>query len=351
MARVRLRERARSRDVVRGRRLGRRAVEPPGRGSPGGRERARRRRRDRRKRPSRPSPSLPSSARPKRPSPPTQPGRAAAPARTAAAGRTTQRQPEASQPRRIRPLGGSGPGVARAGSRVAQRERPPERARARARTRSAPKPDHLRPRDRRTGATDGATDDSRRRRHPHRRPLCTCPIRTSRTTSRRTSLFAAGRDGIRSAPAPRAPTIGRTAFCGCASCRAPRTCTWTALGRHGGRLRRQRRSACCPRAPAGSRSWRPAYETLTFDVRVPANDTVTFTRELDARRADGTGARAGRRFPTRRSTSCRSCYIGDRPPLLSDMPAGCTRRRRASHSVELAWHWPRSPKPEPASHS
>lgn len=65
----------------------------------------------------------------------------------------------------------------------------------------------------------------------------------------------------------------------------------------------------------------PGYETLTFDVRVPENDTVTFTRELEP---------AVERFtPEPVAVAHKTlyvvpmCFIGDRPPLPSDMPAGC----------------------------
>ena len=63
------------------------------------------------------------------------------------------------------------------------------------------------------------------------------------------------------------------------------------------------------------------YETLTFDVRVPENDTVTFTRELEPR-VDRPGAEPPA-VPHKTMYIVPKCFIGDRPPLVSDMPAGC----------------------------
>jgi hypothetical protein len=65
------------------------------------------------------------------------------------------------------------------------------------------------------------------------------------------------------------------------------------------------------------------FETLTFDVRVPENDTVTFTRELDPF-VDGQAATSEPvAIPHKALYVVPQCYIGDRPPLASDMPAGC----------------------------
>ncbi|HZI80889.1 MAG TPA: PEGA domain-containing protein [Vicinamibacterales bacterium] len=63
------------------------------------------------------------------------------------------------------------------------------------------------------------------------------------------------------------------------------------------------------------------YETLTFDVRVPENDTVTFTRELEPR-VERPGAEPAV-VPHKTMYIVPKCFIGDRPPLVSDMPAGC----------------------------
>jgi hypothetical protein len=65
----------------------------------------------------------------------------------------------------------------------------------------------------------------------------------------------------------------------------------------------------------------PGYETLTFDVRVPENDTVTFTRELDP--AVDRPAPEPVVVPRKTLYVVPMCFIGDRPPLVSDMPAGC----------------------------
>jgi hypothetical protein len=65
----------------------------------------------------------------------------------------------------------------------------------------------------------------------------------------------------------------------------------------------------------------PGFDTLTVDVRVPENDTVTFTRDLDA--AVDRPAPEAVTVPHKTMYIVPMCYIGDRPPLLSDMPAGC----------------------------
>ena len=69
----------------------------------------------------------------------------------------------------------------------------------------------------------------------------------------------------------------------------------------------------------------PGFATLTFDVRVPANETVTFTRELDPLEPEPPPpAAAPVEIPHKPLYIVPRCYIGDRPPLLSDLPAGCT---------------------------
>jgi hypothetical protein len=67
----------------------------------------------------------------------------------------------------------------------------------------------------------------------------------------------------------------------------------------------------------------PGYETVTFDVRVPENDTVTFTRELAPATAWPRPAAEPVAVPHKTLYVVPNCYIGDRPPLASDMPAGC----------------------------
>ena len=65
----------------------------------------------------------------------------------------------------------------------------------------------------------------------------------------------------------------------------------------------------------------PGYESVTFDVRVPENDTVTFTRDLER----GVERRAPEPIavPHKALYVVPMCYIGDRPPQPGDMPAGC----------------------------
>ena len=63
------------------------------------------------------------------------------------------------------------------------------------------------------------------------------------------------------------------------------------------------------------------YETLTFDVRVPEDDTVTFTRDLQPR--DDRPAADPIVVPHKTMYIVPRCFIGDRMPLPGDMPAGC----------------------------
>lgn len=65
----------------------------------------------------------------------------------------------------------------------------------------------------------------------------------------------------------------------------------------------------------------PGFETLTVDVRVPENDTVTFTHDLEV--AVNRAATEPAAVPHKTMYIVPMCYIGDRPPLLTDMPAGC----------------------------
>ena len=65
----------------------------------------------------------------------------------------------------------------------------------------------------------------------------------------------------------------------------------------------------------------PGFETLTVDVRVPENDTVTFTHDLEV--AVNRPATEPAAVPHKTMYIVPMCYIGDRPPLLTDMPAGC----------------------------
>ena len=77
--------------------------------------------------------------------------------------------------------------------------------------------------------------------------------------------------------------------------------------------------------PAGPRRVEivaPGYDTVTFDVRIPENDTVTFTRELEPA-VDRPAAAAPAAIPHKALYVVPQCYIGDRMPLPGDMPAGC----------------------------
>ena len=65
----------------------------------------------------------------------------------------------------------------------------------------------------------------------------------------------------------------------------------------------------------------PGFETLSVDVRVPENDTVTFTHDLEV--AGNRPVTEPAAVPHKTMYIVPMCYIGDRPPLLTDMPAGC----------------------------
>ena len=71
------------------------------------------------------------------------------------------------------------------------------------------------------------------------------------------------------------------------------------------------------------------YEAVAFDVRVPANDTVTFRRELDPRvssapsSADALPAAASVPVPRKTLYVIPRCYLGDTLPLAEQLPAGC----------------------------
>jgi hypothetical protein len=69
------------------------------------------------------------------------------------------------------------------------------------------------------------------------------------------------------------------------------------------------------------------FETTTFDVRIRPNDTVTFTRDLRRQEIFAGGEAAPSAAP--RPAAPRTlyviprCYAGDRPPVASQLPAGC----------------------------
>jgi hypothetical protein len=56
-------------------------------------------------------------------------------------------------------------------------------------------------------------------------------------------------------------------------------------------------------------------------VRVPENDTVTFTRDLEP--VSDRPALEPRVVPHKTMYIVPQCFIGDRPPQPGDMPAGC----------------------------
>lgn len=71
------------------------------------------------------------------------------------------------------------------------------------------------------------------------------------------------------------------------------------------------------------------FEPVAFDVRVPANDTITLRRDLEPRRtppppvaqAPGPTTAPGR---TRTIYVIPRCYLGDSRPEPSQLPAGCS---------------------------
>jgi hypothetical protein len=68
----------------------------------------------------------------------------------------------------------------------------------------------------------------------------------------------------------------------------------------------------------------PGFERVTFDVRVPANETITFTRNLD--RLDDRPQPAAAppvEIPHKTMYIVPHCYAGDTPPRASDMRPGC----------------------------
>ena len=76
----------------------------------------------------------------------------------------------------------------------------------------------------------------------------------------------------------------------------------------------------------------PGYETLTFDVRVPENDTVTFTRELEP--AVQRPAPPPVVIPHKALYVVPQCYIGDRPRLRATCrPAAVWKMCASSRST------------------
>jgi hypothetical protein len=68
------------------------------------------------------------------------------------------------------------------------------------------------------------------------------------------------------------------------------------------------------------------YERVTFDVRVPARETITFTRDLDEARAVATPLpEPAPLTPITHKAMyiVPHCYAGDTPPTAADLPSGC----------------------------
>jgi hypothetical protein len=71
------------------------------------------------------------------------------------------------------------------------------------------------------------------------------------------------------------------------------------------------------------------YEAVAFDVRVPANDTVTFRRELEPRvtpapsSVDAAPVAAAVPVPRKTLYVIPRCYLGDTLPQAEQLPEGC----------------------------
>ena len=66
------------------------------------------------------------------------------------------------------------------------------------------------------------------------------------------------------------------------------------------------------------------YAPITVDVRIPANDTVTFTHTLERGAPRPTPAPAAEPvIPHKPTYVVPRCYIGDVPPRPGDLPEGC----------------------------
>jgi len=69
------------------------------------------------------------------------------------------------------------------------------------------------------------------------------------------------------------------------------------------------------------------FETVTFDVRIVPNETLTFRTDLKRQDVSPPPAAAPPR-PTRRTQSViPRCYAGDTPPRAEQLPAGCDSTR------------------------
>ena len=68
----------------------------------------------------------------------------------------------------------------------------------------------------------------------------------------------------------------------------------------------------------------PGFETITVDVRIPVNDTITFSRDLDrlTLRPEPPAASVPA-IQHKAMYIVPRCYVGDTPPRAGDLPAGC----------------------------
>ena len=82
--------------------------------------------------------------------------------------------------------------------------------------------------------------------------------------------------------------------------------------------------------PAGLHSVRveaDGFEAVEFDVRVPANDTMTLRRDLEPRRlppAPAPPQSAAPPSPPKTIYVIPRCYLGDSRPEQSQLPPGCS---------------------------
>ena len=69
------------------------------------------------------------------------------------------------------------------------------------------------------------------------------------------------------------------------------------------------------------------FEPVEFDVRVPANDTITLRRDLDPRRAPPMVSVPSPAAPPAKPKTIYvipRCYLGDSRPEQNQLPAGCS---------------------------
>jgi hypothetical protein len=68
----------------------------------------------------------------------------------------------------------------------------------------------------------------------------------------------------------------------------------------------------------------PGFDGITVDVRIPVNDTITFSRDLErvSLRPEAPAASAPA-IPHKAMYIVPRCYVGDTPPRPGDLPTGC----------------------------